>query len=265
MKENFSPLYIENAKKQVKYTLLYWRMKFSPFILKFRLLLRKLLKRRVYHSKENPSVTQNLEKSAAHFQKYGWVYVENIFSDDFHKEILKNWPARMYFNPPYKTVKSYDTGFGWSHGYQALLSTDHDKQHQTIYKFFEYLRSKEFEERITTFVGKGAPFICYSFALNSTYPGSEVMPHKDAASETGKLFLNIVFFINGAGGKDSGNLSLSKDNQLKDIIFEPYNLKNACLIYDSLADFYHGFRPVAKGKFRWGIISQFCEKSYVEK
>jgi len=67
------------------------------------------------------------------------------------------------------------------------------------------------------------------------------------------------------GGGDSGNLSLSRDNELKDIIIAPDNLKNTCLIYDSLADFYHGFSPVANGKFRWAINSQFCEKSFLEK
>ena len=226
------------------------------------------MKNRIYPSSVNSALTANLEKSAAHFQKHGWAYVENILSEEFHQELIKNWPSRVWFNPPNQLAKSYDSGFGWCYGSPLSLNTDVYSQHKTIKKFFDCLRSPEFEKRISDFIGRDKDFICYSFTANHTYPGSEVMPHKDSIKDDSKAkngFINIVFFINGTGGKNSGNLSLSKDNELKDLLVEPENLKNTCLICDSLADFYHGFSPVERGKFRWAINSQFCERSYVEK
>ena len=103
--------------------------------------------------------------------------------------------------------------------------------------------------------------------MNRTHIGSEVVPHQDGIKNDPRAsaFINIVFFINGTGGKNSGNLSLSRDNELEDLTVESKNLRNACLIYDSMADFYHGFRAVERDKFRWAITSEFCERSYVEK
>ncbi len=268
MATDFSTQYIRKSEKRIKYTSLYFRMKYWKYIYKVRFFLRNLMKNRFYPNSVDCALTDNLEKSAVHFQKHGWAYIENILSKEFHQELIKNWPCRIWFNPPNNIVKSYDSGFGWSYGNPPILNTDIYNQHKTIKKFFNLLHSKEFENRITKFVGRNKDFICYSYTVNSTYVGSEVMPHKDSIKDDPKAkngFLNIVFFINGTGGKNSGNLSLSLDNELKDLIVEPENLKNACLIYDSLADFYHGFSPVAKGKFRWAINSQFCERGYVEQ
>jgi len=165
--------------------------------------LRQLIKHRIYYSSANCAVTDNLEKSAAQFQEYGWAYIKNIISDDFYKELIKNWPSRIWFNPPNNISKSYDSGFGWSYGNPPILNTDINNQHKTINKFFDYLRSKEFEKRITKFVGRNKDFICYSYTANSTYVGSEIMPHKDSVKDDPAAkdgFLNIVFFINGTGG-----------------------------------------------------------------
>lgn len=113
--------------------------------------------------------------------------------------------------------------------------------------------------------GAAEELVCYSLILTETYPGSEVIPHKDSIIEDpkAKSFINMVFFIRGSGGQGSGGLCLSRDNELREIIIAPTNLFNSCLIYDSLANFYHGFEPVRKGKFRWALSAQFCEKDYV--
>lgn len=233
-----------------------------------RILLRKLLPGRVYSSVAECQITDNLEKAAAHFQKYGWAYIENIISDEFYKELIRNWPSKIFFDPPTKLAKSYNSGFSWLYGIDPNFNRfDPYHRYQIVPQFLKYLRSPEFVSRITKFVGSNQDFVCYSYSMNMSITGSQVTPHKDGiqSDSRAKKFINIVFFINATGGKNSGNLSLSKDDELKDLIIEPANLKNTCLIYDSLADFYHGFRPVAKGKFRWAAISQFCPTSYVEK
>ena len=268
MKSGFNSFYVKNSEKEIFYTPLYFRMKLVRFINKWRQFLRFLIRRKRPVLLAKLEITSNLEKAAAHFQKHGWAYVENIISEDFHKELLINFPKRHNLVSPNLLAKSYDSATYWVYGRDQDFSRfDPYNYYQAPVKFLNYLRSPEFADRITKFVGLGKEFACYSFTANRTYVGSEVIPHKDCVQDDplANAIINIVFFINGTGGKNSGGLSLSKDSELKDMIVEPENLKNTCLIYDSLADFYHGFRPVARGKFRWAMNSQFCTKDYAEK
>ena len=53
--------------------------------------------------------------------------------------------------------------------------------------------------------------------------------------------------------QNGGGLAISKDNELKDVIVEARNLKNTALLYDVNADFFHGFKPLDRGKFRWSM------------
>jgi hypothetical protein len=71
-----------------------------------------------------------------------------------------------------------------------------------------------------------------------------------------------VFFINGTGGDRSGGLCILGDDRFEHIIFETRNLKNTALVYHSAAPFFHGFQPVAAGKFRWAIAAQFCHPAF---
>lgn len=270
MLEKFSAEYIKKAEARSRFTPLYFRRKLSRFINKWRELVRSVMSFWKYHSYATPGITENLEKAAGHFQKHGWVLVENIISKDFHEELIKNWPSRYAFFSPNLLAKSYDSGFYWVNDEKADLRQeqfDPYNQYPAISKFLNYLRSDEFEKRITSFVGLGKDFGCYSFTVNRSYAGTEVIPHKDGVQDDPSVpaIINMVFFINGTGGKNSGGLSLSKDSEMKQMIVEPENLKNACLIYDSKADFYHGFSPVARDKFRWAINSQFCVKSSIKK
>jgi hypothetical protein len=64
-------------------------------------------------------------------------------------------------------------------------------------------------------------------------------------------------FVNGQGGRNGGGLAISRDNELKDVIVEARCLQNSALLYDVKANFYHGFKPLDKGKFRWSMSSEF--------
>ncbi|MCH7979581.1 MAG: FAD-dependent oxidoreductase [Acidobacteria bacterium] len=63
----------------------------------------------------------------------------------------------------------------------------------------------------------------------------------------------------------SGGLSIIKDNAFSEVIFEPGRLQNTALIYDSGASFFHGFKPIARGKFRWAIAAQFCNPEFIKE
>ncbi len=263
MATDYSAEYNKRAAERLRFTPLYFRMKFFPWLKKYRSLRRKLAGSKIYPSTTEPVVTKILESGTEHFQKNHWVFLENILSPEFHSEIIQNWPPKYFLTPPKKISKSYNTGFNWTYG---GTPPEHLEQFPTLTKFFKYLQSSEFQSRVTNFVGLGKNFVCYSFTINSTYPGSEVLPHKDGIyhNAQAQAFINIVFFIDGTGGKNSGGLMLARDNELKDAIVEPTNLRNTCLIYDSKTDFYHGFRPVERGKFRRAINVQFCAADFVE-
>lgn len=267
-KSAFSKSYVEKAERSIRFTPLWFKMKLSRYIGKIRQYQRLLRRQRQPVLSAKPEITANLERAATHFQTHNWAYIQNILSEEFHKEVIENWPKKFYFDPPNTLAKSYDAGFHWNYGRSPdFRRFDPYNQNPIVAKFLNYLRAPEFSKRISNFVGINKEFTCYSLTMNQTLTGTQVIPHKDGIQDDPRkrADINIVFFINGTGGKNSGNLSLFQDREGEQSIVEPDNLKNSCLIYDTMADFYHGFKPVERGKFRWAIISEFCEKSFVEK
>ena len=210
-----------------------------------------------------PPISAMLEAAAAHYQEHGWAFVKDVFTDAFHTELVRQFPERRYLDPPPSIYKAYDIGFKWQVGRKEPRITSRHAVYQTL---FSYLRSDEFTRRITAFTKAAHPISCRSFLVNKTYPGSLVIPHKDDPVPANYLpYLNMVFFIDGTGGTDSGELILARDNEYKDIVFTPPTLRNACLIYDTEAPLYHGFKPVAWGKRRIAATASFVCTDYVEE
>jgi len=151
--------------------------------------------------------------------------------------------------------KSYDMGFRWEQGYQT--DPKFLDAFPCLRAFLDSLRSSSFADRVSCYYGK--PMTCYSFLLTTSYPGSSVVPHKDSVAHSDGVaaIMNFAFFINGTGGQNSGGLAVLRDNEFQDVIFEPTNLSNTLLVYDSKAPFFHGFKPIQFGKFRWAIFAQF--------
>ena len=212
---------------------------------------------------DKPPVTAALEAASAKFQAERWAFLNNVLDQGFHQQLVAGWPKRRFLTPPGDLLKSYDRGFDWWRG--SPEEPTYLDRHPAIAAFFNYVRSTEFAERITAFAGGGRQLSCYSFLLTNTWVGSLVAPHRDtiAFSPDGQHFLNIVFYISGTGGPGSGGLALLNDNKFDEVIFESTELTNTALIYDVSAPFYHGFRPVERGKYRWAIITNFCASDYV--
>ena len=214
-----------------------------------------------WHGRE--LITSSLEAESQHFRSRRWAFVNKILDESFHRKLVSQWPRRKFLDPPADLLKSYDRGFEWSReqpGAQPLYI----ELHPAFKLFLDYLRSDSFSRRISIFAGGQYALSCYSYRVTSTWPGSVVAPHRDTVAflPEGKHFVNIVFYIDGSGGPGSGGLSLLKDNNFREIIFESLELHNTALIYDVSAPFYHGFRPVERGKFRWAIIANFCAADY---
>ncbi len=269
MATDFSPSYVARANKNL-HSRLRLAIKNAPWIKRWRILCLRFGSKRVHHGLATPKLTASLENASAHFKAHKWAYMENIFPSDFYRELLLNWPKKRYLEPPREVAKSYNTGFGWIHDYSTtsdFSNCDPHGQYPILLALLSYLRSPEVSLRVTAFAGTAEPLVLYSFILTDAGTGAEVVPHKDSTKDDprAKYLLNFIFFIDAAGGKHSGALTLSRDNELKEIMFEPPRLQNTCLAYDILGDFYHGFPPIASGKWRWVVTAQFCQKSYVEK
>lgn len=271
MANNFSDAYYEQMVKRLRFTPLWFKIKFAPFIKRWRILQLKLSNHAlVRQSAAMCSVQTNFDAQGEHYQKHGWAFVDPMLASDFHAEIISNWPKKYYLEPPREVGKSYNTGFRWKYGDKRDFGySDPYGQYPTMGKFLQYLRSPEFVERVKTFAGftPDHEYMLYSFIINDGGTGSEVIPHKDGIRDDPKAkdFMNMIFFINATGGKNSGGLTLSRDPEIKDIMFEPAKLVNTCLIYDIIGNFYHGFPPIAPGKFRWVITAQYCGRAYVDK
>ncbi len=195
----------------------------------------------------NITLTKNLEAGAAKFSSQGWVFLEDIFPDDVHKIIVQEWPSFYHFHPVRNILKSYDSHF---------ISPDQtSKKYPIIEEIKQYLSSDEFSQRLNGFApssanGRKIKNVGFSRAGYK----SSCVNHLDSVS-TSKLnkneSINFIFFVKGTGGSRSGGTCIYHDKN-GEILFEPTNTTNSCLIYRS-DNLYHGFPPMNFGKFRWMI------------
>ena len=262
-----SEKYVQEGMRNLRFTPLWFKMKCARWIKKWRLLLLWYGPHTIYPTFASCSISPAFDAGAEHFKKYGWVFIENIFNEDFHRELVKNWPKKHHFDPPQEVEKKYNMGFKWRYDDVAPFRySDPHQQYPMLVKLKEYLSSKEFCERMRTFNGANDEMLFYSCILNDSGPGAEVVPHRDGIRNHphAETVVNMIFFIDATGGERSGGLTLSRDPELKEILFEPTNLTNTCLIYNIMDDFYHGFPPIARGKFRLVITAQFCGKGFIE-
>ncbi len=231
----------------------------SAFITNYRRALRLLTRGLRYQGAAECRITGGLDDSAGHFQEHRWALIENFFADDFYRELLAQWPSRYEFNPPKTLRKSYDKGLGWG-GDESSEPPGSIQKYSALVKLRNYLRSAECSQRLSRVYGRGVTLRSTSFLMHMAREGSQVVPHRDSYYKSAHPALNILMFVNGQGGKNGGGLAISTDNELKDVIVEVRNLKNSALLYDVKADFFHGFKPIDKGKFRWSMSAEFKDR-----
>ena len=210
------------------------------------------------------ALTPSLEAQANHFAANGWAYAENVFTPEFHRRLVDEWPASYYFHPMYMITKSFELGFQWAG--RKDVEAPHLAQNPVVRELYDFLRSDGFAAQVTRLCGDGIPRACYSIALTRSHSGTSVIPHQDSVvrQPQGHTFLNLVFFINGTGGKRAGGLNILKDPEYKEVVFEPTNLRNAVMTYKSAAPLFHGFPPMRMGTFRWTVNTQFCSREWLE-
>lgn len=266
MAQDFSAQYLDQLRFPNLPTL-HLRLLAQRFIRGSRWLARRLRSNRGRDVAGAPAsrelVTPAFEAGQEHLRAHKWAFFEDFLEPGFHAELRAGWPRRCYLVPASNLEKSWDRGFGWRRGQPQDPS--YLDLHPALRRLFTYLRSEDFGRRFTQVVGAPDEVSCFSFVVTMTVPGSVVAPHRDDyafLADAPRTAYNLVYFVDGTGGPGSGGLSILGTNDFDEVIFETAKLRNTALVYDTKAPFYHGFKPVERGKFRWAVISNFLSSDY---
>ncbi len=189
----------------------------------------------------------DLEKDE--FLSNQWAYCGSFWTKHFHEKLVSQCPPKRFFDPIKYITKSYDIGFRWS--YKDKTYPEYLSDFPAYKLSYDYLSSKEFCNKLTSLVGDDVERVCYKILMTRAYGGSSIIPHIDSHNEIGNI--NLVIFIDG----NDGGLGIWQDNEFKKKIFIPKKLTNTCMLYDMCEEFYHGFEPMKKGKYRRTINATY--------
>jgi len=194
------------------------------------------------------SMIKNYPKSL-YENKY--LFIENILTKQSYDALLNDWPKSFYFNPMGKIIKEYNWGFVHKRKTTNFNFEKGDiKKNVVLKNFYQFLISQKF----SNFINKLLKYEKNEYEINSILSttakgGSFLIPHVDNIQKTERTdSYNCIFFLDGDDKNldTCGATSIYNDNNFKDLIFQPQNLKNSMLVYNSTNDFFHGFKYTNK-------------------
>ena len=247
---------LENSYRFPRLAHLHFLIKLYPIRAKIRSLHCRLFSAPAFPGYQGQAViSDSFEQVTKSYRKNRWAYCENVWESEFHICLLNQLPAKRFLAPVREITKSYDRGLIWNPR-EALPEVI--ESYPAIASAYRFLASSAFARRLWTVAGDGVERACYQILMTRAYWGSSVIPHIDSQNDPTRI--NLIIFIDGTGGEDSGGLGIWGDNEFKERIFEPKILRNTCLFYDMSEAFYHGFKPMRRGTFRWTINAAFSKK-----
>lgn len=232
---------------------LFFKVKGPKILSTWRAIQRRLFKKSNTASSEvSAAFDIDWDSVAKQYNDNKWVFIDQFFTESFYQTLIAGWPSKMYLNPPKRATKWYNTGFWWKESDQTPLYLD---IHDEIRGVLAGLQSSNFIKPLSEAIGVDMKLT--ELHLTDSGPGAEVPMHLDSLveSEGGLHAIGIAIFVQGSGGPDSGGLCVSKSSKWDDLIFEPQALNNSALIYSK--QLHHGFKPIAPGKFRKSLNTQF--------
>jgi len=270
-----------NIKQNLRLVdILYLQFRLYKVVKLIRSLLRKLLlpfhsifshhkinKNNYYNFNDNYIIKTDFVNLLEKYQKNKWIFIEDILNEEFWELINSNWPKKFYFNPGDSYYKLYNTGFTWRHKLNKKFNPTSDSIANPPYYLQDYkwldtlvkhLNDHEFLKCISLLTGK--KMICASGIVTDARYGHCVPLHQDSVSTVDghKDRITMMIFISSADLPNSGELCLVGDNRWENIIFKPPSLNNTALFFNKSENFFHGFKPLDKGKFRKSIGVTFC-------
>lgn len=200
-------------------------------------------------------ISSSFEDSREFFHSFGYAYIPQFFSNDFHLEVMAAWPELPFFRMGSDPSKSYDRGPTWSNTDSKVIPG----VSPNFYACLQAVTSKWFSERVTRYCADGIPRFCSSLGSSWARVGSHLLPHKDNAAKHGhNTVVNFVIFVDGTSPAiESGGTSLFRSNLYSDPLLIPSSLKNTAIIYGTGQQLHHGFPRLGLGKYSKRIIAQF--------
>lgn len=212
--------------------------------------------------------TKNLSKR---MNEDGYIFIKNFLSNPSFNNLKLNWPKQAFFYAPDSAIKNYSFGFRYFD--TSLFPNEFDgnenkfinfydfKKNETIFDFYKYLCSEEFEIMFNKIIGK-KNYKVFSIVSSIANENSYLIPHQDTVigDSTTNNIVNVILFIEGSENPEySGGTGIYSDNEFKLPIFIPDTLKNSALIYNSKQNFFHGFKKMKKNNYRWAISFQLMK------
>ena len=180
-----------------------------------------------------------------------FTFLEDIFFEDFYKKLYETFPKIETFTKIETGDKTAFRRWWGKNGKDGVLDpNEEDKELSPEWNlFYKYLQSNEFIEKIQKF-SKINVNKTKHFAFLNMQRGGYQLPHThDVGPRT--LILIIYFNKNWPDG-ESGGTYISKDDGAE-IIFEPYNLENSCIVFQDGPYAEHGVRYLERDTERKGI------------
>ena len=228
-------------------------------------LIQSLLKKKINSTKINFYLKKkiDLKKNSLELNDRGYTFVKNFLDENSYNYLLKNFPSFSNFKHTKKITKNYF--YCYQYNYEMNFENIKNIEYNTEFKsFIKHVASKEFTADLENlFFQDKTKYKLKSFLCSYKNEGSFLIPHMDtvynAADENS---YNFIYFIDGKNenAEFSAATGIYADNDFKQPLLIPDDLKNSCLIYktSNTKIFFHGFDKVKAGGF-----AKVCTFHYV--
>ena len=208
---------------------------------------------------------EDLIKNYHELNNKGYTFLRDFFEEDTYKILLENYPIFTNFKHIKKITKNY---FICYHYNSKMIFEDikNIKYNNEYNSFIKHLASKKFISDLENLLFKDKEnYKLNNFICTYKNKGSYLIPHMDSIfNQTKKNSYNFIYFIDGNNEfpEYSAGTGIYRDNEFKEPLLVPDNLKNSCLIYrtSNTNNFFHGFDRV-----KFGGFAKVCTFFYVSK
>ena len=180
-----------------------------------------------------------------------FTFIENWINEDFYKKLYSTFPEIDQFTKIEQQDKSsFRRYWGTKKVNEIIDPTEKDDKLNPEWNlFYRYLHSPEFINKFREFSQIDVNRL-KSWTFMNMERGGYQLPH---IHDEGNKTLGLIFYFNKNWPDGApGGTYISKDGG-SDIIFEPYNLDNSCLIYHDGPFAEHGVRKIDRDTQRKAI------------
>lgn len=217
-------------------------------------------------SVDSISIRSEMFSSTNHLalERNSWHYLSTPFQDASLKQIVDNWPSINFFSPSRDYSKTYDRPGLYDH---ANGLRDIKLKNNLAERLLEFLADENWISHLMALRHQRHALRLANLSLAWSRTGSYLLPHKDSVGSLGDgSWLNVIFIVasDGQDPNKCGKTSFYLDNTYNRLAFTPILHGNCAVLYDTRADLFHGFEPLARQSWSWRIIAQYASTEELE-